>query len=477
MSIKQMTELDERITEIAGRIHALRDIMGISTAEMAEKAGVTEAEYLECEAGRENLTFAFIYKCAQTFGIDVTELMTGSSPKLRSYTVTRSGEGRVVDNAHGMTYFSLASSFRNRISEPLFVECKYDEKAELAPIELTTHKGQECDIVIKGKLKVQIGDHIELLRAGDSVYYNSETPHGMVAVGGDCLFYAIVLTPNGGTTTEDIIGANAPRIKAAYRHEDGTRRYAYKKFIDDAVDENGSPKYIRFKNEDSFNFAFDIVDEVGRERPDKRAMVYLSNDMKEERIFTFSDMAKESARCANYFKSLGIKKGDRVMLVMRRHYQFWFAMLGLNKIGAVAIPAPNQLLLKDFDYRFKAAGIKAVIATATGDVANEIDASPNRPEIRIVVGGKREGWRDFDAESAMYSSHYDRTDDAPCGNDPMIAFFTSGTTGYPKLAVHSHKYALGHYHTAKYWHCVDPDGLHFTISDTGWAKSMWGKLY
>ena len=472
-----MTELDERITEIAGRIHALREIMGFSAAEMAEKAGVSEAEYLECEAGRENLTFAFIYKCAQAFGIDVTELMTGSAPKLRSYTVTRSGQGRVVDNAHGMTYFSLASSFRNRISEPLFVECKYDEKAEASPIELTTHKGQECDIVIKGTLKVQIGDHIELLRAGDSVYYNSETPHGMVAVGGDCLFYAIVLTPNQDATTEEIIGASAPRIKASYKHDRDKGQYAYEKFIDDEIDENGSPKYIRFKNEDSFNFAFDIVDKVGRERPDKRAMVYLSSDMQEERFFTFSDMAKESARCANYFKSLGIKKGDRVMLVMRRHYQFWFAMLGLNKIGAIAIPAPNQLLVKDFDYRFRAAGVKAVIATATGEVASEIDASANRPDIRIIVGGERDGWRSFDAESAMYSSHYDRTADAPCGNDPMIAFFTSGTTGYPKLAVHNHKYALGHYHTAKYWHCVDPNGLHFTISDTGWAKAMWGKLY
>ncbi len=477
MSIKQFTELDERITEIAGRIHALREIMGISAADMARQAGVSEEEYLACESGKENLTFAFIYRCAQTFGIDVTELMTGSAPKLRSYTVTRGGQGRIVDNAHGMTYYSLASSFRNRISEPLFVECKYDEKAEISPIELTTHKGQECDIVIKGTLKVQIGDHIELLHAGDSVYYNSETPHGMVAVGGDCLFYAIVLTPNQDATTEEIIGANAPKIKAAYRHEEDSRRYAYKKFITDSVDENGTPKFINFRNEDKFNFAFDIVDEIGRERPDKRAMVYLSDDMKEERFFTFADMSKESARCANYFKSLGIKKGDRVMLVLRRHYQFWFAMLGLNKIGAIAIPAPNQLLVKDFDYRFKAAGVKAILCTATGDIANEIDASSGCPEIKIIVGGEREGWRSFDEEYKMYRSHYERREDAPCGNDPMIAFFTSGTTGYPKLAVQSHKYALGHYHTAKYWHCVDPDGLHFTISDTGWAKAMWGKLY
>ena len=450
--------------------------MGISVAEMATRAGVSESEYVACEDGKENLTFAFIYKCAQILGIDVTELMTGNAPKLSSYTVTRSGKGKIVDYAHGMTYFSLASRFRNRISEPLFVECKYDEKAETMPIELTTHKGQECDIVIKGTLKVQIGDHIELLHAGDSVYYNSETPHGMVAIGGDCLFYAIVLTPNGEGATEDIIGVAAPKIKAAYRHAD-SRGYAYEKFIDDEVDENGTPKYIRFKNEEKFNFAFDIVDEIARTRPDKRAMVYLSNDMQEERFFTFSDMSKESSRCANYFKSLGIKKGDRVMLVLRRHYQFWFAMLGLNKIGAIAIPAPNQLLQKDFDYRFKSAGIKAVICTATGESANEIDLSPSCPDIKIMVGGKRDGWRSFEEESAMYRSHYDRKEDAPCGSDPMIAFFTSGTTGYPKLAVHNYKYALGHYHTAKYWHCVDPDGLHFTISDTGWAKAMWGKLY
>ena len=474
-----MTELNERIIEIAGRIKALREIMGISVSEMAALSEVTEAEYIACEAGVENLTFAFIYKCAIALGIDVTELMTGNSPKLRSYTVTRNGGGRIVDHAHGMTYFSLASGFRNRISDPLYVECKYDAEAESAPIELTTHKGQECDIVIKGTLKVQIGDHIELLREGDSVYYNSETPHGMVAAGGkDCLFYAIVLTPNGGTAAEDIIGINAPKMKAAYhRYSDDGRKYAYEKFIEDKVDDNGTPVSIKFKNEENFNFAFDIVDAVGHERPDKMAMLYLSEDMAEEKRFTFADMSRESARCANYFKSLGIKKGDRVMLMLRRHYQFWFAILGLNKIGAIAVLAPNQLLAHDLEYRFKAAGIKAILCTATGTSANEVEAAENCPEIKIAVGGSREGWRTFDEEYKMYSGHYDRREDSPKGSDPMLAFFTSGTTGYPKMAVHNHKYALGHYHTAKYWHCVDPDGLHLTISDTGWAKAMWGKLY
>ncbi len=474
-----MLGLNERISEIAGRIRALREIMGLSVEEMAAKAGVSTDEYLECEEGRENLTFAFIYKCAQIFGIDVTELMTGSTPRLRSYTVTRNGAGRIVDHAHGMTYFSLASSFRNRISEPLFVDCKYDAELESAPIELTTHKGQECDIVISGTLKVQIGDHIEMLQAGDSVYYNSETPHGMVAAGGtDCKFYAIVLTPNGGASTEDIIGVSAPLIKPAYKPQAiTTRKFAYEDFVDDAVNENGSPTYIKFKNEEKFNFAFDIVDRVGKELPEKRAMVYLSDDQSEERVFTFADMARESARCANYFKSLGIKKGDRVMLILRRHYQFWFAMLGLNKLGAIAVLAPNQLLTHDLEYRFEAAGVKAIVCTAIGSPADQVDAAKNAPEIKIVVGGEREGWRTFDEEYKMYSGHYDRREDSPKGSDPMIAFFTSGTTGYPKMAVHNHKYALGHYHTAKYWHCVDPDGLHYTISDTGWAKSMWGKLY
>ena len=167
------------------------------------------------------------------------------------------------------------------------------------------------------------------------------------------------------------------------------------------------------------------------------------------------------------------------MLVLRRHYPFWFAILGLNKIGAIAIPATTQLLTHDFEYRFEAAGVRAILCSGTGDIANQVDAARNKPALRILVNGEgeREGWHSFDEEYRMYSSHYERKSDAPAGDDPMLAFFTSGTTGYPKLAVHNYKYALGHYHTAKYWHCVDPDGLHLTISDTGWAKAMWGKLY
>ncbi|WP_405344871.1 AMP-binding protein [Ruminococcus sp.] len=250
-------------------------------------------------------------------------------------------------------------------------------------------------------------------------------------------------------------------------------------FVRTLEDEDGCLKAISFRNEDKFNFAFDCVDAIANNTPDKLAMLHIDKN-KTERRFTFNDMKRRSNQTANYFKSLGIKKGDRVMLVLKRHYQFWFSMLALHKLGAIAIPATNQLLAHDFEYRFQSAGVSAIVATADGSVADSVDeAQKTCPTLttKILVGGKREGWHDFNAEFDMYSTHYYRTVDTPCGDDTMVMFFTSGTTGYPKIANHSYKYALGHYVTAKYWHGVDPDGLHFTISDTGWGKALWGKLY
>ncbi|MBP5256203.1 MAG: AMP-binding protein, partial [Clostridia bacterium] len=171
---------------------------------------------------------------------------------------------------------------------------------------------------------------------------------------------------------------------------------------------------------------------------------------------------------------------DKVLLILKRHYQFWFAMLGLNKLGAIAIPATNQLKAHDLEYRFNAASVTTVICTADDGVPDAVDeACRTSPTVvnRLIVNGKRDGWRDFNEEYQLYSTHFRRTAESPCGADPMLMFFTSGTSGYPKIAEHNHKYPLGHFHTAKYWHCVEPDGLHFTISDTGWAKAMWGKLY
>ncbi len=475
--MSDLQELDIKIKEMAERIKALRELEGLSVEELAAMAGSTPEEYLACERGERDLNFTFIYRCANALGVNVTEIIEGYSPRLKSYTLTRFGNGQKISQAHGMTYYNLAYAFQNRIAEPLYVRSIYDPTVQDKPIEVTSHEGQECDIVIEGALKVRIGDHYEVLYAGDSIYYNSDTPHGMIAVDGkDCIFYAIVLNPEGKPIPEL---AGTPVITETPAGKNDTEARVYQKFIDVTEDQNGTPTSIRFKNTEHFNFAFDVLDEIAVQKPDKLAMLYVSKDLQEKRI-TFNDMKRESARCCNYFKSLGIKKGDKVMLVLKRHYQFWYAMLGLNKLGAIAIPAVCQLQAHDFEYRFKAADISTIICTADDDVAHQVEIAAEKYDglkNRIIVNGTREGWRPFDQEYTLYSTHVDKSGPLPGGDDLMLMFFTSGTSGYPKIAAHNYKYALGHFHTAKYWHGVDPDGLHFTISDTGWAKAMWGKLY
>ena len=465
--------MKDKLNQIAARIKELRIVTGLTVEEMALRTGTTVEEYEQCEAGNRNLSVAFLYHCTLSFGVDLGDLLEGKSPKLRQYALTRRGGGQKIEEAHNMIGFNLASGFRNRIALPLYMELNYNGDEE--NIELVTHEGQECDIVISGHMKIRIGDKTEVLGPGDCIYFDSGTPHGMIAVNGeDCKFYAIVLRNQAARLGEQ----EAVPSVATKRAADDSHKRIYQDFII-PTEKDGVLTKIEFKNEDKFNFAFDVVDALGRRKPDKLAMLHVSEDGTERR-FTFNDMKKESARVANYFKSLGIKRGDRVMLVLKRHYQFWFAVLGLHKLGAVAIPAPNQLLEKDFKYRFEAGRIKAILCTADGEVADAVDgAAAQCPglEYKILVGGSRDGWHNFNEEYSIYSSHYARTEDAPCGNDPMLMFFTSGTTGYPKIAAHNYKYPLGHFITAKYWHQVNPDGLHFTISDTGWAKAMWGKIY
>ncbi|MCI8646174.1 MAG: AMP-binding protein [Firmicutes bacterium] len=256
------------------------------------------------------------------------------------------------------------------------------------------------------------------------------------------------------------------------------RHFIYETYIDAVEDAGGRLQSIDFKNIESFNFAFDIVDKLAEQQPDKLAMLHIAKN-KRKREFTFEDMSKYSSKAAAYFQSLGIGKGDRVMLVMKRHYQFWFAILGLHKLGAVAIPATNLMKQHDFEYRFKAAGVKAIVCTADDNVAYQVElAMETVPEeiIKIIVRGKREGWNSFDSGIQQFSGPF-VPEQRACGKEPSIMFFTSGTTGYPKIAIHDFLYPLGHFITAKYWHQVDPDGIHFTISDTGWGKALWGKLY
>ena len=474
---QSMTGMHYKIQEIAGRIRELREITGLTVEEMAVRTGLTVDEYIACESGKQNLSIAFLYRCTLSFGVDMGDLLEGRSPKLQTYALTRKGEGQRIEEAHHMIGYNLAAGFRNRIALPLYMELAYRSGAEYEDIELTTHEGQECDIVIRGHMRIQIGEKTEVLHAGDCIYYDSSIPHGMIAVDGeDCAFYAVVLSNSAAREGEQAAAvATKPEVKAA----PDKKKRIYRNFITPTLGDNRQITKIEFQNEETFNFAYDVVDALGRSKPEKLAMLHLSEDGTEHR-FTFRDMKKESARAANYFKSLGIKRGDRVMLVLKRHYQFWFSILGLHKLGAIVIPATNQLQEKDFTYRFEAANVKAIVCTADGDVADAVDeAAAKCPWLtnKILVGGSRDGWHNFNEEYSMFSSHFARAEDAPCGSDPMLMFFTSGTSGYPKLAAHNYKYPLGHFITAKYWHQVNPDGLHLTISDTGWAKSLWGKLY
>ena len=471
-----MNSLDLKLQEMAGRIRDLREIEGLTESYMAEETSVSLEEYRACEAGECDLNFAFIYRCAQIFRVDVTDIIEGSSPRLANYTLTRAGEGQHIEHAHGMTYFNMAPHFKKRVAEPLYVLAEYSDEAQLRPIEVTSHEGQECDIVLQGQLKVQVGEHIEILNPGDTIYYNSTAPHGMIATGGkDCIFYAIVLN-----SAEDIpLPAKEKKLERRTVPGEEREKRIWEDFIDVAEGEDGSLQSISFKDPDHFNFAFDVVDELARRKPEKLALLHVDKN-KVERRFTFEDISRASNRAANYFKSLGIRRGDRVLLILKRHYQFWIAMMGLNKRGAVALLASNQMLSHDLEYRFKAAGITAVVATGDDQVPEHVEeaAAAVCPGMtKILVNGGREGWHDFDSEYTMFRSSFPRAEDAPQGEDLMLMFFTSGTTGYPKAAAHCHKYPLGHFITAKYWHCVDPEGLHLTISDTGWAKSMWGKLY
>ena len=470
--------MDYSLKEVAGRIKDLREAKGYSPEQLAKLTGVTVEDYLLLEQGETDFSFTFIYKCAKACDVEVVDLLEGRSTTLTSFAITRRGEGLKILKQHGVEYNNLAPKFKDKLAEPFLVKFPYIPEEQNTPIKLNSHNGQEFDVIVRGSLKVQVGNHVDVLHEGDSIFYNSLIPHGMIAVSeGGCDFHAVVLNPQDGLVSEEYPEAPVVTAPKAAVQEADTKTVA-DNFIESYYDENGVFNGIKFKNADKFNFAFDCVDAIAQKTPDKLAMMWVAND-KTDRRFSFSDMKKYSAKTANYFESLGIKRGDTVMLVLKRHYQFWFCMLALHKIGAIAIPATNQLVEHDFSYRFQAAGVKAIVCTADGEVSAEVDkAAQAFPGMcKIMVGGCKPGWHDYNVEMERFSTHYFRTENSPCGNDPMIMFFTSGTTGYPKIAAHSYKYALGHYPTAKHWHNVKPGGLHFTISDTGWGKALWGKLY
>ena len=466
------TNTNNQLFEVARRIKEMRSICDYSVEEMAEKTEVTPEQYASFESGAEDLPFSFIHKCALAFDIGITDLLEGHSAKLTSYTVTRKGEGQTTAKENGIEIQNLAPLFKDKLADPYWVRYEYSAELENKPIHTVTHAGQEFDMVISGTLMVRVGDHTEILHEGDSIYYKSSTPHGMIAVDGrDCTFLAFVMASD--ETPEDI-------VKHRVLPEQSTKEsLVCHKFVKPVENENGELLDISFEKTDEFNFAFDIVDKIAKKSPDKTAMIHIARDMT-ERVFTYQQIKEYSCQTANYFRSLGIKKGDRVMLVLKRHYQFWFSILALHRLGAIVIPATHQLQAHDFEYRFNAAGVSAIICTSDDNTPAHVDECADKcPTLvtKVVVGESREGWHNFDEEYKLFSRRFRREEDTACGEEPMLMFFTSGTTGYPKIATHKFSYPLGHFVTAKYWHSVSKDGLHFTISDTGWGKALWGKLY
>ncbi len=285
------------------------------------------------------------------------------------------------------------------------------------------------------------------------------------------------------------------------------------RYVDETYDENGLLKTFKVKYPDNFNFGYDVVDDIAVADPDRRAMVWC-NPEGEEHVFTFADMKRWSDKTANFLAAQGIGKGDFVLVVLRRHYQFWFVATALAKLGAVMVPATFMLKEHDLEYRLNGASIKSIICTSVGDIADVVDNVYDEcPSVtsRILVNGagggttpraedgslvavagtvgealsgeegicaapvSREGWVDFNTGVRAASEEFARVDTLAA--DPMLMYFSSGTSGNPKMVLHNSGYAVAHLITAKHWHNVQPDGIHFTIADTGWGKAVWGKYY
>lgn len=251
----------------------------------------------------------------------------------------------------------------------------------------------------------------------------------------------------------------------------------YHRFCTEVMDEQGNLEKLTLNYPDNFNFGYDVVDVIARETPDKRALVWCNTE-EEEHIFTFSDIRKYSNQMANVFQDAGIVRGDRVMLVLKRHYEYWFAAVALHKLGAVMIPATHMLTESDFVYRLKASKVKAIVCTVQDEVPKKIKSALKISNMNAklwCVQDNVEGFENLTERMREFGSDFDRIETA--ASDPMIIYFTSGTTGYPKGVIHDYTYPLAHIVTAKYWQQAKDGGLHFTVAETGWAKASWGKIY
>lgn len=230
---------------------------------------------------------------------------------------------------------------------------------------------------------------------------------------------------------------------------------------------------------ENFNFAYDVADEYARTGPDKTALVW-ANDRGEERIFSFGDLKMYSDQTAAWFQSLGIGRGDKVMVILKRRYEFWFSILALHKLGAVCIPATHLLKKKDLVFRNNSAGVKAIVTVGEESIVREVESAlADSPTVKLLITAGPvipSGWLDFKTGIAG-ATPFIKPVTVNRNSDISMLYFTSGTTGNPKMVAHDFTYPLSHITTALYWHNVSEEGLHLTVADTGWAKAVWGKLY
>lgn len=251
----------------------------------------------------------------------------------------------------------------------------------------------------------------------------------------------------------------------------------YEKFCSQSFDENGRLVKIDLKFPDNFNFAYDVCDEIADRSPEKRALVWCGSS-NVDLTFSFGDMKTLSNKAANVFMEAGIKKGDRVLLILKKHWEYWPVVLALHKIGAVAIPATHMLTVDDLVYRIKSAKIVCAVCTPEDDIPKKLTEALAKSSASAVLYSVRrdiKGFVNLNEKLKYASAELERV--PTLSTDPMLLYFTSGTTGYPKGVVHDFSYPLAHIVTAKYWQQAEDGGLHFTVAETGWAKASWGKIY
>ena len=230
---------------------------------------------------------------------------------------------------------------------------------------------------------------------------------------------------------------------------------------------------------ENFNFGYDVVDAWAAEQPDKKAILW-TNDKGEAHQYTFAELKEKTDRTAAYFQSLGIGHGDMVMLILKRRIEFWFCTIALHKLGAVVIPATHLLTKKDIVYRCNAADIKMIVCAGEEVITKHIiEAMPQSPSVKHLLSigpDMPEGFKDFH-EGMTNAAPFAKPEHPNTNNDTMLMYFTSGTTGEPKMVAHDFTYPLGHISTGSFWHNLHENSLHLTIADTGWGKAVWGKLY